>query len=93
MADNGDVVSGGSGKSSSVANSLLDVGDDGTLRHLTDGENVTDGQGSLLSSVDELTSVHALVGDESLGNLLESVGVTEDDLGEGSTTTYNAIQY
>lgn len=87
MADNGDVVAGGSGESSSVANSLLDVGDDGTLGHLTDGEDVADGQGCLLSGVDELTSVHALVGDESLGGRTELVGVSEDDLGEGGTTT------
>lgn len=87
MADDGDVVAGGSGESSSVANSLLDVGDDGTLGHLTDGEDVTDSQGSLLSGVDELTSVHALVGDESLGGRTELVRVSEDDLGEGGTTT------
>jgi hypothetical protein len=34
-----------------------------------------------------LTSVHALVGDESLGAVLESVGVAEDDLSERSTTS------
>lgn len=46
-----------------------------------------DGQGSVLAGVDELAGVHALVGDEGLGDLLELVGVTELDLGEGSTTT------
>jgi len=87
VADNGDVVAGGTGESATVTNLLLDVGDDGTLGHLTEGKDVADGQGSLLSGVDELASVHALVGDEGLGNLLESVGVTEDDLGERGTTT------
>jgi len=87
VADNGDVVAGGAAESTTVANLLLDVRDDGTLRHLTEGKDVADGQGSLLSGVDELAGVHALVGDEGLGDLLESVGVTEDDLGEGGTAT------
>jgi hypothetical protein len=87
VADNGDVVAGGTAESATVTNLLLDVGDDGTLGHLTEGKDVADSQGSLLSGVDELASVHALVGDEGLGNLLESVGVTEDDLGERGTTT------
>lgn len=87
VADNGDVVAGGAAESTTVANLLLDVRDDGTLRHLTEGKDVADGQGSLLSGVDELAGVHALVGDEGLGDLLESVGVAEHDLGEGSTST------
>lgn len=91
VADNGDVVAGGSAQSTTVTDLLLDVGDDGTLRHLTEGEDVADGQGSLLSGVDELAGVHAFVGDEGLGNLLESVGVTEDDLGERGTTTCKSI--
>ena len=85
VADDGDVVAGGAAQSSTVANLLLDVRDDGTLGHLTDGEDVADGQGSALADVDELAGVHALVGDESLGDLLVLVGVAEDDLGEGST--------
>lgn len=87
VADNGDVVAGGSAQSATVTDLLLDVGDDGTLGHLTEGKDVADGQGSLLSGVDELAGVHAFIGDESLGGLLESVGVAEDDLGQGSTST------
>lgn len=87
VADNGDVVAGGAAQSATVTDPLLDVGDDGTLGHLTERQDVADGQGSLLSGVDELAGVHALVGDESLGDLPELVGVTEDDLGEGSTAT------
>lgn len=34
-----------------------------------------------------MTSVHALIGDEGLGDLLELVGGSEDNTGEGSTTT------
>jgi hypothetical protein len=91
VADNGDVVAGGSAERTTVTDLLLNVGDDGTLRHLTEGEDVADGQSSLLSGVDELAGVHAFVGDEGLGSLLESVGVAEDDLGERSTTTCIAI--
>jgi hypothetical protein len=87
VADNGDVVAGGSAESATITDLLLDVGDDGTLRHLTEGEDVADGQSSLLSGIDELAGVHAFVGDEGLGSLLESVGVAEDDLGERGTTT------
>ncbi len=87
VADNGDVATRGTAQGATVANLLLDVGNDGTLGHLTDGQDVADGQSSLLAGVDELAGVHALVGDESLGDLLELVGVAEDDLGERSTTT------
>jgi hypothetical protein len=86
VADNGNVVSGGTTKSTTVTSLLLDVGNDGTLRNGGEGEDVADGQGSVLSGVDELTSVHALVGDEGLGNHLELVRVTELDLSERSTT-------
>jgi hypothetical protein len=87
VTDNGDVVAGSAAESATVTDLLLDVGDDGALRHLTEGKDVANGESSLLSSVDELASVHALVGDEGLGDLLESVGVAEDDLGERGTTT------
>jgi hypothetical protein len=87
VADDGDVVAGGTAQGAAVTDLLLDVGDDGTLGHGAQGQDVADGQGSLLSGVDELASVHAFVGNEGLGHLLESVGVAEDDLGEGSTAT------
>ena len=87
VADDGDVVAGGAAESAAVAGLLLDVGDDGTLGDGAEGEDVADGQGGLLAGVDELAGVHALIGDEGLLVLLELVGVAEDDLGEGRTTT------
>lgn len=87
VADDGDVVARGTAQSATVTNLLLDVRDDGTLRHGAQGQDVADSQVGVLSSVDELASVHALVGNEGLGVVLESVGITEDDLGEGSTAT------
>lgn len=86
VANNGNVVTGGTAKRTTVTRLLLDVGNDGTLGHRGEGKDVADGQGSVLTGVDELAGVHALVGDESLGDHLELVGVTELDLGEGSTT-------
>lgn len=86
VADDGDVVAGGTAQSATVTDLLLDVGDDGTLGHGAQGQDVTDGQSSVLSGVDELASVHALVGDEGLGLLLELVLGSEHDLGEGSTS-------
>lgn len=86
VADDGDVVSGGTAQSATVTNLLLDVGNDGTLGHGAERQDVTDGQGGVLSGVDELASVHALVGDEGVGGQLELVGVAEDDLGQRSAT-------
>lgn len=86
VADDGDVATRSAAKSTTVTDLGLDVGNNGTLGHLTDGQDVADGQSSLLSGVDELSSVHALVGDESLGGLLVLVGVAERDTGKGSTS-------
>lgn len=86
VANDGNVVTGGTAKRTTVTGLLLDVGNDGTLGHGAEGKDVADGQGSVLTGVDELAGVHALVGDEGLGDHLELVGVTELDLGEGSTT-------
>ena len=86
LADNSNVVTGGTAKRTTVTRLLLDVGNDGTFGDRGEGKDVADGQGGVLSGVDELASVHALVGDEGLGDLLELVRVAELDLGEGSTT-------
>ena len=87
VTNDGDVVTGCTAKSTTVTDLLLDIGDNGTFGNGTEGEDVSDGQSSVLSGVDELTGVHALVGDEGLGDLLEAVRVTEADLGQRSTTT------
>jgi hypothetical protein len=86
VADNGNVVTRGTAKSTTITGLLLNVGNDGTFGDGGEGEDVADSQSSVLSGVDELTGVHALVGDEGLGDVLELVGVTELDLSERSTT-------
>lgn len=85
MADDRHVVARGPAERTAVPDLLLDVGHDGTLRHGAQGQDVADGQGGVLSGVDELARVHALVGNERLGDLLERVRVPELHLGQGST--------
>jgi len=87
VANDGRVVAGGTGERTTVTDLLLNVADDGTFRALREGENVADGESGLLASVDERASVEALSGDESLRTELVAVRVTEDDAGEGGTTT------
>lgn len=87
VADDNDVVTGSSANGTSVTGVLLNVGENGTLGHRAKGQNVSDVQGSLLTGVDELAGVDTLVSDEGLDSLLVLVGVSEDDLGEGSSTT------
>jgi len=86
VANDGDVVAGSPAQSTTVAHLLLHVRDDGTLRDGAEREDVADGEGGVLAGVDELSGVHALVRDESLGVQLVAVRVTELDFGERSTT-------
>ena len=58
VGDNSGVVAGGSGNLSSVTQLLLQVTDNSSLGHLSNGKNVTDGKLSFLSTVDELSNVH-----------------------------------
>lgn len=88
MSDNGNVVSGSATERSAVTDLLLDVGDDGTFWDGSEWENVSDGESGVLSGVDELSSVHALVGDEGLGVHSESVWATECNLCERSSTSW-----
>jgi hypothetical protein len=64
----------------------FNVADGSTFGDLVDGEDVTSGEGSFISTVDELTSVHAFSSQEvgSLESIL--IRVSEDDLSKGSTT-------
>jgi hypothetical protein len=73
-------------KSTTVSNLLFNVRNNGTFWDGAQRQDVANCQACVLAGVDELTSVHALVGDEGLGVELESVRVTEDDFGERSTT-------
>jgi hypothetical protein len=85
VTDDGSVVSGSPGERSTVTDLLLDVADDGSLWELSEGENVSDVKGSLLSAVDEGSGGETLGGDERLLADLVLVGVTEVNDGEGGT--------
>merc|ERR1712244_176322 len=86
VGDDGGVVSGSAGNAAAVSGLLLQVGDDGTLGHLSNGHHVSDGELGLLAAVDELAGVHALGGDEQLLPGLVPVGVAEVDDGQGGAT-------
>jgi len=86
VRDHGGIVTRGTSVHSSVSRSELSVGDDGTFRAVSDGEDVSDCQFSFLSGINELASVQSFNGDEGLGNLSEFVGVAEGDSGKGSST-------
>lgn len=86
MSDDRGVVSRGTGQRSTVTRLLLDVADDGTFWQLGDGEDVSDGEGGLLSAVDERAGGDAFGSDEGFRSELVAVRVTENDTGEGSTT-------
>ena len=88
MANHGGVVARCPGERATVADLLLNVRYDGTLRALGDGEDIADSKSRLLAAVDESTGVEALGGDESLLAELVTVWVAEDDAGEGSTTAF-----
>ena len=87
LTSGGDVATRGAAESATVANLLLDVGDNGTLRHLTNGEDVADGESSVLTGVDELAGVHALDSQEVFLACLEPVRVPEVHNSQGCTTT------
>jgi len=86
VTDDSGVVTRSSGERTTVTSLLLDVANDGSLGALTDGEDVSDVQGSLLSAVDERSGRETLGSDESLLSDLVSVRVSEDDSSQGGTS-------
>jgi len=78
---------GASGELALITGLVFDVTDGSTFRDLVDGEDVTGGEGSLVTSVDELTSVHSFNGQEMVVLKSVLIGVSEDDLSKGSSTT------
>lgn len=54
VADDGNVVTGSTAERTTVTGLVLDVGEDGTLGDGVEGKDVADGEGGVLSGVDEL---------------------------------------
>ena len=86
MTDDDSGAARGLSQASAITARVLDGGNDGTFGHPVKGKAVTDGQLSSLTAVDKLTSVETLDSDEDVLDGLVSVGVTEDDLGDGGTS-------
>jgi hypothetical protein len=86
VTDNDSGSTGASGELTLVTGLVFDVTDGSTFRDLVDGEDVTSGEGSLVTSIDELTSVHSFNGEEMVVLKSVLIGVSEDDLSKGSTT-------
>ena len=57
VANDGNVVTGGTAERTTVTGLVLDVGEDGTLRDGVEGQDVADGESGVLSGVDELLRV------------------------------------
>lgn len=87
VGDDDDVLTGSSGVLATIAGLGLDVADHSTLRDLVEGEDVADGEGSLLAAVDGLTEEHTFGGDHDLVIPLVLVRVSELNLDHGSTST------
>jgi len=87
VRNDGGVVARASCEGSTITNLLLNVADNGTLRHGTNRHHVTNGQLCLLSGVNVLARVHALSGEEKLLVQLELVGVSENHTGKRSATS------
>merc|ERR1712023_346876 len=85
MGDDGAVVAGATSHDTAVTGTNLEVGDDGTLRHLADREGVADDQLGPLPAVQELASVGALDSWHELLVDLVGAGIVEVHLGKGST--------
>mmetsp|Transcript_11373 Transcript_11373/g.25320 ORF Transcript_11373/g.25320 Transcript_11373/m.25320 type:complete len:211 (-) Transcript_11373:42-674(-) len=86
MSHHNSVGSRSAGNSTTISLSGLDVADNSSLWHGRKRQDIANGQGSLLTAVNELTFVHSFGANHQLIVALETVRVTELDLGNGSTT-------
>lgn len=79
LADDDSAAARGLSQRSAVANLAFQVADHSTLGDLVDGQDVTDSELSVLAAVDELSTVHTLGSNEVALDQLVSVGVSEDN--------------
>jgi len=88
VTNDGSVVAGCTGECATVAGFLLDVADDGTLRALADGKDITWCQGSLFAAIDEGAGVETFGCDEGFCAGFVPIGIAEDDTGERCTAAW-----
>jgi len=86
VTDDGSGGTGASGQFTLITRLGFDVTDGSTFGDLVDGEDVTGGEGSFMTAVNVLSSVHAFDSQEvgSLESIL--IRISESNSGEGSTT-------
>jgi hypothetical protein len=61
VADDGNVVTRGTAERTTVTRLVLDVGENGTFGNRVEGQDVADGESGVLSGVDELLKMSALL--------------------------------
>merc|ERR1711980_3386 len=81
------VVSRCAGQGASITMLLLNVADDGTFRHSSNREYISNLEGCFLSTVNELTGVHSFNGQEVFFPCLVTVRITEVYYSQRSTST------
>lgn len=86
VGDDDSVIARSPRENPTVTDVVLDVADDGSLGHRSEGKDVADDKVGLLPAVNELPGVHPLGGDEELLLVLEAEGVAEGDASERRTT-------
>jgi hypothetical protein len=87
VGDNNGKGTRASGKSTTISLLGLNVADNGSLRDDLQRKNISDSQGGLLSTINELASVHTLSADEKFVVSLVTVSIQELDLGKRSSST------
>mmetsp|Transcript_11489 Transcript_11489/g.19095 ORF Transcript_11489/g.19095 Transcript_11489/m.19095 type:complete len:222 (+) Transcript_11489:211-876(+) len=80
--------SGTTGESTTVTDLSLDIAHNGSLRYAVQRQDVSDGQSSLFSAVDELTSVHTLGTEKKLSITLVTVSIHKLNLGDWCSPTW-----
>merc|ERR1719369_1766611 len=86
MGNYGGVVTAGPCELATISDLLLEIADNSSLGHVANGHHVANGDMGLLTTVHELSGVHALGSHEQLLLSLVPVWVTEVSNCKGSTT-------
>ena len=87
VGDDHGEAAGSSRKGPSITHLGFDIADNGPLGNLLQRQDIANSQCGLLSTVDELSGVHALGGHHEFGITLEAIGIEELDFGHRRAPT------
>jgi hypothetical protein len=87
VRNNDSEASRSTSKGSTISYLGFHVANDSTFGYLLQREDIPNVKSSLLSTVDELASVHSLGSNHEFSITFETVSVQELNLGDGGTTT------